>query len=276
MLVSNKKLALIASIILVYLGGMPLADAGFQYRIYQPGVKPFEAGGGGGGSDGGVDEPGGPVLTHELLIATPTINFGTVGMATPVPSILFYLINTGTAPVFISNLEIDGSPDISALDYGCYQATLEPGTACQLSLGYDPVTIGPVSTNILITSDAQTPIQTITATGVGSTSDIPFLSPSQFSDYLVVASNSTTENLYSFHNYGFSSVTITNGSLVGDSAFSLVTNDCTLGTEIGAYASCGVSVRFSPVASTPSIARASLTVNISGKAATIQLVGKKL
>ena len=170
------------------------------------------------------------------------------------------LTNTGAGPLAIASVSLSGpnAPDFT-MSTTC-GSSLAVGASCSVNVSFAPSAAGSRSASLVFTDTASTSPQTIALTGTGTQVAGASLSPSNVSFSNQNVGSSSAPLTVRLSNTGTGALSIFSIWLSGANAtdFAMTT---TCGSSLGAGASCGVSLTFSPSAA--GLRAASLTVNDS-------------
>ena len=190
-----------------------------------------------------------------VTLAPTTLDFGSaeIGATTAAQSVA--LQNTGTGPVAIAGIVASG--DFASTN-DC-PATLGAGASCSLTVIFTPTAVGTRSGAVTVTDDATGSPHAVTLSGQGTQPPAVAVAPSSLAFGAAVVGQTTSAQTATVTNTGGGTLTVTGAAATGDFQ---VTNGCTAG--IGAGASCGVQVRFSPAATGARTGVLTITTNAGG------------
>jgi hypothetical protein len=206
-----------------------------------------------------------------LLSVSDAINFGDQIIGTSSNSQNVFISNVGNGFVFVNGVGVAG-PDAADFQSSGICGGLVPGATCAVSVSFNPATIGPKTARLAIGSNAQN-AATVNAIGL-SGNGVPVLR--------ALASLSATGVGFGNTIFGGAAapqtVTLTNqGSLplliqsASTSAEYVQTNNCP--ANLGAQASCTISLRFVPFGLGPRAGEFVLTSNAANSPNRVLLEG---
>ena len=147
------------------------------------------------------------------------------------------LTNTGTIPLVISSVAIDGDFAVSANTCG---ATLAVGKKCKISVTFTPTQLGPLAGTLTITDNADNSPQTVPLSGTGIPSATLTPATATYAKQAVgTTSSPKTFTLTNNQTFALTSIAI---STTGD--FAVSATACS--TSLAPKAKCTISVTFSP------------------------------
>lgn len=151
------------------------------------------------------------------------------------------LTNSGSAPLVISQVASSGDFGFS----GCGPSTLAPGATCSFTITFRPLTQGPQSGAIVITSNAPGSPHTLTLSGSGASLTAPEinLSPSAFA-FGSLRPQQTATLRGRLTNTGAATLTISQITSTG--ALFSQSNNCPATLAVGAF--CDITVTYAPIA----------------------------
>jgi hypothetical protein len=148
------------------------------------------------------------------------------------------LSNPGGAVLNISSITTTGQFAVSTTTCG---ATLAKSASCSVSVAFMPVTLGPVSGSLVISSNADVGTSSISLTGTGTPGPMLSLNPTSVSFAEQTLNTTSPTKSIQLTNSGAAALTL---SLAASGDFSQ-SNNC--GTGLGSGGFCTISVSFKPV-----------------------------
>ena len=196
------------------------------------------------------------------------LNFGGVSVGVTSAPLTTTLTNSGTSTLTISGVTLGGTDASDFQETGNTCGTsLAVGASCAVTLAFTPSTTGTLSATLTFTDSAQNTPQTVTLTGVGSSSNAT-LTPSSFTYPTQVLNTSSTSQPATLTNTGTVPITITKIATTGP--FSQ-TNNC--GTTLAANATCTINVVFTPTKAGTQTGTLTVTDNAPNSPQTATLSG---
>lgn len=229
------------------------------------------------------------VAVHESGVASPSvsftvskINFGpqSIGAQNPIP-LFAGLVNTGSAPLSVSSLGING-PNASDFALGltevCMTALILPGPACSFEVTFSPSTVGPEKAFLTFTDDGAGSPQVLELEGIGS-GPLAVPSPSSLSFGNQPTGTTSGPRETRLTNEGNQNLVISmfGASGTGLSQFTIQGDpSCPIGHTVAPGASCAIDVIFAPTAVGPFQAEIDVfddSGNVQGAEQVIPLTG---
>lgn len=138
-------------------------------------VNLIGVGNGAGETPGGTpgETPGG---NSSLSLSSPNLNFGTQPLLVTADQQVLTLTNTGSNSLEIGNIAFTGDPDFFALSASsgdtleCSYQSLEPGSSCQLTIGFTPFAAGDRTAQLTIPTNAPDGSVSVSLNGSGEPS----------------------------------------------------------------------------------------------------------
>jgi hypothetical protein len=209
---------------------------------------------------------GNAVATGGALQITPSsLQMGTWIEGTYSTQQTITLYNDGNSTVTFGNF-VSAAPFYTLWNCGI---TLAPGSACTVTVLYEPSAIGAQSATINVPNNATGALQkvSVSGTGIAASQQLAFSqNPVTFGSLLEgTAGNAVT---FSLVNRSSQTVTVSSANLGGTnpSDFTVQSNGCNGATLYGhqtysgTYSSCNISVEFSPLANTASATPLTATI----------------
>jgi hypothetical protein len=185
-----------------------------------------------------------PGTTPGLQLSASSVTFAPQFPNTTSAAQSVTLTSSGTAPLVISQVAASGDFSFS----GCGPSTLGPGATCSFAITFRPLSEGPHSGAIVITSNAPGSPHTLSLSGTGSPRLAPeiSLSPSDFA-FGPVRTQRTVTLTSRLTNAGAAALEISQISSTG--SFFALSNNCPSSLAIGAF--CDITVTYAPTATGP-------------------------
>jgi hypothetical protein len=200
-------------------------------------------------------------------VSPAALTFGNRLVGTPSAAQNVTLSNSGTAPLIISSIAVNGG---NAGDFGqtnncpILGAGLATGTTCTIGVVFLPTAMGARSSVLVISSsDPVTPSLNVTLSGTG-TQAIAGVSPAALTFPLQLLNTTSLVQAVTLSNTGNLAMVINSIALTGANAGDFVLNyNCPIGgpTPMAAGANCTISVTFRPTASGPRAASLAISTN---------------
>ena len=209
--------------------------------------------------------------TPQLTFSVASLAFGNQSLGTSSVAQTITLSNPGSAPLYLSSIQIGGvnSPDFGVTN-NC-QLVL-PGATCSVAVTFSPSSIGSRSASLVFVDNVANSPQSVTLSGTGTGTAQILLSAAgvQFGSRSIGSPASVkTVNL---SNVGSGPLNSSSTSVSGANAADF-TVSTTCGSAVAAGASCSINVSFSPRALGLRTAKFILTDNLAGSPQTIVLSG---
>jgi Abnormal spindle-like microcephaly-assoc'd, ASPM-SPD-2-Hydin len=218
--------------------------------------------------------PGGPQtvsltgtgLIPQVSLSAANLSFGGQAVGTTSSSQTVTLSNTGSAPLAISSIAVNG--DFAQIN-SC-GTTLAAGANCSMVVTFTPTATGTRQGALTVTDNASGSPQTVSLSGTGLVPQA-VLSPTTVSFGGQPVGTSSASQTVTLSNPGGAPLVISAITTNGD--FSQ-TKSC--GASLAAGASCSVAVVFAPTAAGTRQGTLSVTDNASGSPQTVSLTGNGL
>ena len=210
--------------------------------------------------------------TPQLSFSSSSVTFGNQAVGTSSTAQTIILSNPGSAPLFLSSIQIGGTnaPDFSVAS-SCQQV-LPPGSTCSVTLTFSPSVTGSRTASIIFTDNVANSPQSLTLTGTGAgLPQVSFSATSvQFGSRTIGGTASI--NTINLSNSGSGTLNIASISLSGANAADF-TMSTSCGSAVASGASCSISFNFSPRALGRRTAQFNLTGNVAGGSQAVVLSG---
>jgi hypothetical protein len=211
-----------------------------------------------------------------LSFTSRNINFGAqpVG-AQNIPPLFSALVNTGDAPLNVSNIALSG-PDVSSFSLvgfdPCIGTPMPPRATCSFEISFSPTAVGPAEAFATITDDAPGSPHVLSVVGIGSGA-LAVVSTSSLSFGNQPQGSISPAKAVTLFNQGNQPLTVTNVAPTGPDAnqFALQANNCD-SQPIAGGASCTLNVVFAPQAIGPYQAEIDILDNSGGLSAAKQVI----
>jgi hypothetical protein len=220
---------------------------------------------------------------RESATSSPSLSFTTLNMnfgaqpvgAQNIPPLFSALINTGDAPLNVSNIALSG-PDVSSFSLvgsdPCIGTPMPPRATCSFEISFSPTAVGPAEAFATITDDAPGSPHVLSVTGIGSGA-LAALSTTSLSFGNQPQGSISPAKAVVLFNQGNQPLTVTNLTPAGPDAnqFALQSNVCGANSIAGG-ASCTINVVFAPLAIGPYEAEIDIIDNSGGLTAAKQVI----
>src|SRR5579864_2362913 len=211
-----------------------------------------------------------------LSFTSLNINFGAqpVG-AQNIPPLFSALINTGDAPLNVSNIALSG-PNASSFSIvgsdPCIGTPMPPRATCSFEISFSPTAVGPAEAFATITDDAPGSPHVLSVVGIGSGA-LAALSTTSLSFGNQPQGSISPAKAVTLFNQGNQPLTVTSLTPTGADAnqFGLQANNCD-SNSIAGGASCTINVVFAPVAIAPYQAEIDIIDNSGGLTGAKQVI----
>jgi hypothetical protein len=219
--------------------------------------------------------PGEGCNTPVATIVPSSLAFGEVDLGVTSPAQTVTVTNTGTAPLTLSTLAIEGAnpADYALSANTCSGATIPAAGTCTVGVSFTPSMIGARAATIAFTSNAATSPHSIALSGTGM-APIILISPTTLAFGEVGVGTTSAAQTVTVSNGGnaplvLGAVAVT-GTDLGE--FQVGTDTCS-GASIPAAASCTIQVSFAPTAIGARAAALTFTANTVTSPHSIPLSG---
>ena len=210
--------------------------------------------------------------TPQLSFSLSSVAFGNQAVGTSSTAQTITLSNPGSAPLYLSSVQIGGT---NAPDFGVAsscQQVLPLGSTCSVTLTFSPSATGSRTASIIFTDNVANSPQSLTLTGTGT--GLPQVSLSatsvQFGSRTI--GGTVSVNTINLSNSGSGTLNISSISLSGANAADF-TMSTSCGSAVASGASCSISFNFSPRALGRRIAQFNLTGNVASGSQAVGLSG---
>ena len=206
------------------------------------------------GSPHGANLSGNGLTAVQALTLSPgSLDYGSLVVDGTAGSQATFLVNSGSKPVAISAV----TPSTNVTASGCV-TTLNPGTTCQLNVGFTATATGTQTGTVTVTSNGAGSPQTVNlaANGVSSTPSFSLVPNGlAFNQQLANVQTSGSQTV-TFKNNSGAPVTVNSAVAAGD--FTVTSNGCNM---VANGSSCSVSVAFAPTGA--GVRSGTLTFNLN-------------
>src|SRR5579862_9312730 len=220
---------------------------------------------------------------RESATSSPSLSFTTLNMnfgaqpvgAQNIPPLFSALINTGDAPLNVSNIALSG-PNVSSFSIigsdPCIGTPMPPRATCSFEISFLPTAVGPAEAFATITDDAPGSPHVLSVLGIGSGA-LAALSTTSLSFGNQPQGSISPAKAVTLFNQGNQPLTVTSLTPTGADAnqFGLQANNCD-SNSIAGGASCTINVVFSPLAIGPYQAEIDIIDNSGGLSGAKQVI----
>ncbi len=220
---------------------------------------------------------------HESANSAPSLSFTTLNMnfgaqpvgAQNIPPLFSALINTGDAPLNVSNIALSG-PNVSSFSIvgsdPCIGTPMPPRATCSFEISFSPTAVGPAEAFATITDDAPGSPHVLSVVGIGSGA-LAVLSNTSLSFGNQPQGSISASKAVTLFNQGNQPLTVTNLTPTGADAnqFALQSNNCD-SNSIAGGASCTINVVFAPQGTASYQAEIDIIDNSGGLTAAKQVI----
>ena len=212
-------------------------------------------------------------------LSPSSVSFGSQNVGTTSAAQTVTLTNTGTAPLAITGIAVNGA---NAADFAqtntCPASpnTLAANASCAISVTFSPSATGARSASIGVTDNASDSPQSLPLSGTGVVAaPTVTLSPTSLSFGNQNVGTTSAAQTITLTNTGTAALTISSVGLTGTNAADFgETTTCPLSpSTLGAGANCAIRVTFSPSASGARSASVSISDNAAGSPQSVALSG---
>jgi len=204
------------------------------------------------------------ILAPEVRLSATSLSFGNQTLDETSVAKTVTLKNSGTAPLVVKRMSVDGTFTISANTCG---AVLDVGETCRVSVTFMPRVSGKVAGTLTFSDDASNSPQVVLLWGTG-VEPVTLMPPGAAYGLQVVGTTSTpkTFTLTNYQDVALTGITI---STSGDFAMSAST--CT--SNLSAKSKCTINLTFTPKALGTRTGTLSVSDNASNSSQTSNLRG---
>jgi hypothetical protein len=220
---------------------------------------------------------------HESANSAPSLSFTSLNInfgaqpvgAQNIPPLFSALVNTGDAPLNVSNIALSG-PDVSSFSLvgfdPCIGTPMPPRATCSFEISFSPAAVGPAEAFATVTDDAPGSPHVLSVIGIGSGA-LAVVSTSSLSFGNQPQGSTSPAKTVTLFNQGNQPLTVTNVAPTGPDAnqFALQANNCD-SQPIAGGASCTINVVFAPQAIGPYQAEIDILDNSGGLSAAKQVI----
>jgi hypothetical protein len=205
-----------------------------------------------------------------VSLSSTTVAFGNQSFGSSSNQTLT-VTNSGTAPLSISSLQISGA-NASDFSAGGCTSSVAAGSACSISVTFDPLAAGSRSATLSINDNASASPQTVGLSGTGLSASAPAVTLSSTNVTFASQSlGSSTNQSLTVTNSGTALLSISSLQIGGANASDFSAAGCT--SSVPAGGTCSISVTFTPLAAGPRSAILFINDNASGSPQTVTLSG---
>ncbi len=234
-----------------------------------------------------ADAPSGPVGAGAAPLPAPAVSlspanvvFGDQAVNTTSAAQTVTLTNSGTAPLTIGGIGLDGANAGDFAQTGTCPvgpATLAAGASCAISVTFTPTAAGARAASLSVADNAAGSPHTVALAGSGVVPPAPAvtLSPASLAFAGQLVGTTSAAQTVTLTNSGTAPLTIAGIGLGGTDAGDFAqTGTCPVGpATLAAGASCAISVTFTPTAAGGRGATLTVTDNAAGSPHTVALAG---
>ncbi|MBB5869261.1 hypothetical protein F4553_002640 [Allocatelliglobosispora scoriae] len=209
----------------------------------------------------------GGLVAAELTASPFAVSLGNQLVNTTGPQISVNITNEGTATATISSITVTGQFTRSV---NC-GSTLAAGATCQVTIAFQPTSVGPKTGAITVNSNANNPTLVVNLSGTGVNPTPPTLVGSPASTLFpdTVVGSSVIRQVY-LGNTGSNPATISSISATG-AGYSVGTSNC--GTTLPGGYNCFISVVFTPGSAGSKAGSVVVSSNATNPTVTFALTG---
>lgn len=203
----------------------------------------------------GLSGNGIPVPAPEIVISSPSVNFGDVELGDVLTRSLT-ISNTGNAPLLMTSISLGGADviEFSALNGTCglLSITLAAGDSCTIGLTFHPSVLGVLTTTLsIVSNDLDELLNLIDLSGIGIAIPAPEIEVSSTNlNFGTVNVGSVATQTITISNTGNAPLLISSIVLSGTDAleFTVIGGTCgILITTVAPGTSCSVQILFHPL-----------------------------
>jgi M6 family metalloprotease-like protein len=213
-----------------------------------------------------------PPPAASVTLSPVNVAFNTQAVGTTSAAQTVTLTNTGNAALTITNIAIAGNSPSSFNQNSACGSTLNAGASCNISVTFQPASLGSQSAALTITDNAAGSPNTVTLSGTGSGTPVASLNTSVLAFSPQTVGTSSAAQTVTLKNTGTATLTIASVAITGANASQFGdTSGC--GGSLNAGASCNISVTFQPTSLGSQSAALTITDNAAGSPHTVTLSG---
>ena len=176
------------------------------------------------------------VPTTSVRLSTTSLSFATQTLGTTSSAQAVTLTNTGTLPLAMSGISVNGS----FAETDTCGASVAAGASCAISVTFSPQSLGTATGTLTLNDADPTSPQLVSLTGTGQGALVTW-SPTSLTFAGQAVNTTSPAQALTLSNTGNATMTITSITANGDFAQS---NNC--GSSLAAGASCSVQITFTP------------------------------
>jgi sugar lactone lactonase YvrE len=208
----------------------------------------------------------------QVVLSPSSVSFGNqnVGIASAAQTVT--LSNTGAAPLNILSIWLNGTNSSDFVVATTCGSVLAAGANCTVSVTFSPAASGNRTASLMFTDSVASSPQTVSLTGTGTQPANTSLNPASITFPSQTVGTSSAPVTLALTNTGAGPLSISSVSLSGANApdFAMTTS---CGSILGAGASCGITLTFSPSAAGNRSASLTFTDNASNSPQSVAITG---
>jgi hypothetical protein len=212
--------------------------------------------------------------TPQAVLTPMMVPFGNQTINTPSSGQVVVLSNPGTATLTNITVNITGANPTDFSDNSSCSTTLAVGASCNISVIFNPASVGTASAALSITDNATGSPQAATLTGSGTTAPAPqaVLSPSTLSFPGTNLGVTSPAQTISLSNPGNATLSISGVTITGANTTDFA-ETTTCSETLAPGATCAINVTFTPVTAASFSAAVSVADNAGGSPQAVTLSG---
>ncbi|HEV3279964.1 MAG TPA: SBBP repeat-containing protein, partial [Terriglobia bacterium] len=208
-----------------------------------------------------------------IVLSPATLSFGNEAVSVTSSVQTLTVVNEGTAPLSISEIEAPSSDFTDSND--CVGTVAPAGGSCTINVSFTPAATGTVTDQFTITDNALNSPHTFTVTGTGVTQATSVtVAPNSLTFGNTRVGSVATMQTVTITNTGTATLNITGITVSGD--FTQTNNCGAVFNVLNVGQSCSVFVVFAPTASGSRTGSLSVSDNATGSPQTVALSGAGL
>ena len=205
-------------------------------------------------------------------LSPTSLNFGTVAIGVAGAAKTVTLTNVGTTTLTISGIAITGTNAGDFAQTHTCGSSLATGASCTFSVTFKPTASGTRSASLSVSDSAAGTPQTVSLSGIGTTTK---LSPTSLNFGSVTVGVTSAAKTVTLTNIGTTTLTISGIAITGTNAGDF-SQTHTCGSSLAPGANCNISIKFKPSASGARSATLVVSDNAAGSPQKVALSGTGL
>ena len=204
-------------------------------------------------------------------VSPSTLSFGNQPVGSGSAAQVITLNNSGDAALDVTGISLSGANASDFTQTNNCGTSVAAGANCAISVTFTPTVSGSRTASLTVADSAANSPQSVTVSGIGTTSAAS-VSPTSLAFGNQPVSSASPAQAFTLTNSGNTALTLSGIAISGANASDFSqTNNC--GSSVAAGANCAVSVTFKPAATGVRSATVTLTDNAASSPQTVALSG---